>query len=461
MTYPLAPGTLIPEPIQNQGLVDTSNFSANNRPFDWIKDISKKTPNFNSPLTLISNATKKLTGTDPRYLWSFKAEIDPQGTFTATNVFNGTNLVTPVTGTPAADTTVYIKLGINADNQQSIANFFVPKNLLLLRNTSSHLHDRIGLVTAVVIDPLTTHATTATNTSYIAVKLLDSGQTGSLIETIDSVMKIGSAHAEGDQRPSSIATQPIWVTNYTQIHRKALGATGTALATTLRDPKTMQTMKSEAFFDVTLSLERSIIYGQPRDTVDAVSSRPLRTSGGALWMLRTYVPENILDYRTDPDFSGTDWIDGGIDWLEKVLNTTSLSGAKTKLAVSGRLAQTGLSKALRIQHDIAGKDGLNQKFGFSVKRYETPFVNIDIADSQAFSMNVGEANSMFLFSSTSIAQKTLRPMIYFETPQYANQGEDAKYGEFLAEIGWVFPNPYEMAFLTGVGLDNDGSMVPA
>lgn len=126
---------------------------------------------------------------------------------------------------------------------------------------------------------------TATATIVRAV-----GSTGAAIKTTDELLRVGSAAEEGALDKPARSRNPTELSNYTQIFREPIEATGTVLATRNRTkPRDWDRAANHAGIETAKDIEYAAMLGRP--SLNTSGTNPRRTTGG----FNYFATQNVTD----------------------------------------------------------------------------------------------------------------------------------------------------------------------
>jgi len=174
---------------------------------------------------------------------------------------------------------------------------------------------------------------------------------------------IGTAHAEGSDRPTARGMTVVHVPNFTQIFRNAWALTDTARASAI---ELGFTNISESRLDCStlhsVDIESAILFGQAK--MDTSGSQPLHATQGIIDAVTQYAPNNIATAGATTNMTQL------IDILEEAwIYSHNMGDSKTRVAFCG-------SKAMKVFNEIARLNGTIQLlpdqsgFGFSFQRFK-------------------------------------------------------------------------------------------
>lgn len=342
-----------------QGIRGTGNWETDQRPKSWREGVLYLEPNGDTPLYGLTSKLREKSITDPEHNWWTKALA--QDTASVVGVFEDVALSNAYDASDdyAAGSLVYLKM-----TAANIADFKVGHVVRML--------DASGDSVMTPINGIVRNRINNGASSVLVVELLeaDGAGTGDL-STCDKVAIIGSAYSEASQMPASLSYNPSKRTNYTQIFIDSMRGSRTMLRTKTRTGQQYQESKRETLQYHNIGIEQALLWGTPTEGTDATTGLPRRTMGGIYHYVKTYAPNNIVDYKTDSDFTGQEWIVGGEEWLDQQVETLFRYGTSgEKLCFCGPAALTAINRLAK----SAGLFSLSTDtigYGIKVKRYET------------------------------------------------------------------------------------------
>lgn len=155
------------------------------------------------------------------------------------------------------------------------------------------------------------------------------GTTAATITAADTIQSVGTAFAEGSDRPTAVSQKGEERLNYVQIFKNGWAITGTAVATQYLTGSQLAYNREMCFNYHAEDIERAMIWG--RKGVRAVNGQQLRTSNGILAQIEQY---------------------GG---LVQTANSNS---------VSGQLSLVDLQNFMRRIFDVQAKGMPNERIAF-------------------------------------------------------------------------------------------------
>lgn len=389
-----------------QGLRDTADYTADQRPKNWREGILLHMPNGNAPLYALTSRMKKKPTDDPEFSWFTKEFQQRRLALTAA-----------INATPGALTITVGGGGASALKKD---------NILLVEES--------GELLRVTADP-------TTDTSVVTLRGI-AGTTETAVDpavagTNPHVLVIGSAHEEGSLPPTSISHNPVKFYNYTQIFRDTLALTRTAKKTRLRTGDQVKESKRECLEQHSVDIERALWFGKPSE--DLTGAEPRRTTGGVLHWIGTAGP----DYTHDYTGSTTSFAD-----LEADMERIFRYGSSEKMAFCGNMFALVLQRIVR-KNSVWQFMGSEKEFGMNVMRLVTPFGSIVFKTHPLFTLLTGgSVGGTPYYGMTSaavvldMADLVYRPLddTKYEADIQQN-GLDGMQSGFLTEMGLELHHP--------------------
>lgn len=331
-----------------QGLRDTSNFVANQRPENWRQGLMLLYPNSaeaaKAPLTALTSLMKSESSNDPVYHWWEKS-------MQTRRVALGASLTAPAAGTVQSVTVVSGALG------------FKTGDVFLVEHTEE--------VVQVTADP-------SSDTSLT----LQRGAAGSTVTAVTyngagvnpNLVCIGSAFEEGSLAPTGVAFDPTDAYNYMQIFRSTLEMTRTAMKTRLRTPDQHKEAKRECLELIGVDMERAFFFG--RRSTGVKDGKPIRFTGG----LMSTIPAGNKLSVTGNSLTMLE--------LESFMLQIFRTGSSEKMAFAGLQALNTIQQTVRKNAQWNIQNGLKE-FGMAVTRITTPFGELVLKAHPLFSQMAG------------------------------------------------------------------------
>ena len=420
------------------GMRGSGDWSAEERPTNYRQGLLYLYPNGMMPLTGMLSKMAEEKVDDPQYTWWTKALAKQRGDLTG--VFTNASLTTPYVsgGTPA--TTLFVRLS------EAQASEFKVTHQVLLRKSDNLDLDTNAKVTAVVINGAS---------SYLACKLLEVDDNGGAVKlaSANAVLAIGNINSEGGPMPDAVAYDPQKFSNYIQTLRTSLSITRIARRTRLRTEDAYKEAKRESLELHGIEMEKMFFWGIPTENVGA-NGKLERTSGGLFYFIRSFAPENVFNYATDPAFAGRTWLSGGEEWLDASLEKVSRFGNADKMAFSGSGAVLGINRLAKSSGQVFLKS-MDTSYGLKVTEWVTPMLTINMRTHPLFSYEPTTRNTMVI-----VEPKELRYRFIDDTNFVEDDGKhgasrlDGTNEEWMTDCGLELHFPLKFAILSGINQDN-------
>ena len=383
----------------------TSNVLAGSRVRDVSKKIHEVDPNA-APFTLFFSKADSKVASNPKFEWQEKGL--PEKWLT---VNDGSNIAATVT-TVTVDT--------------PSGNYVRPGNILSVVRTG----EKLLVVTA------------SSATSMVVVRAFDGDQvTGSQINDGDDIKIIGSAHAEGADVGTLHSYQETQPFNYTQIFRRAFGATRTLTNSELYSGNSRSRQGMENARDFKILLEESFIYGEKSLLSTQETSAtlgPRRTAGG------------ILEFCTTTQAMGGTMTESELEtFAQTAFNATGGSAERFLAASATAVSVIDQLAASRLQ--VVPKE---KTYGVAITRWVTGHGEFNIVKHRLLESNTvvadGFAGHMIAIDPKKIGYRYLADSNIKLLKDRQAPGVDGWTDEYLAEIGWEIRNPTCHAIATGI-----------
>lgn len=411
------------------------------RPKSWREKILRLYPNGSVSLTALTALMRSSSLDDPEFYWFDKSLPTQAAAVTAGEIYtNAACTVAYVSGGAIGDV-VYVKA---TELVTGSSEFRVGHQVLICLSTDPKMNVN-GKVVSV---------SKAAYVATIGVKLLEADNNSAThdMSDADRIRIIGNINPEGGQMPDAVSYDPTKCYNTTQIFRTPLRLTRTRMKTKVRYGSTpYQEAKRDILELHGLEMEKSFIWGiYTIGTGD--NGQPERTTGG----LKSFIPSaNIEDYRSDTDFTGKTWLQGGKEFLNKWLEVVFRYGSRNRTAYVG----SGTILALNKLVEAYGQFQFTPKtlsYGIQIMQWVTPFGTIDMFTHPLFSQEASEMYSMMLFDPLNLEYRYIDDT-FFKADKTMKEGSwiniDGIAEEYLTECGLEVHHPTTMMYLTGFGYD--------
>jgi len=394
-----------------QGLRDTSNFVANERPENWRQGLMLLYPNSakagNAPLTALTSLMKSESTDDPHFHWFEKGFDDRRLELHATSG----DLANSSAG--SVDT-VTLAAGSNGLT-------FVANDLFRVEQT--------GEIVRLAVDP----------TSDTEIRIVR-GYAGSTPAAVDAngtginpnLVHIGSAFEEGSLAPTGTAFDPTEQYNYTQIFRETFEITRTASKTKLRTKSAIDEMKRENLEQIADQMEMAFWLG--KRSLSSQNQKPIRTTNGVINMIDS---NNVVSYTSGQV---------KLQDVEVNLEAAFKYGSSEKVAFAGNRAILALNQCIRKNTSAQWqvREGIKE-YGMQVSRITCPFGELVIKSHPRFNQITGGTTNgtayygmnswMFILDMDDIKYRYLTDsdLDYYDNLQIP--GADGLKAGHLAECG--------------------------
>jgi hypothetical protein len=416
------------------GMRGTGDWVQNQRPENWREMILRLYPNGSVPLTAIMSKMSSQSTDDPVYHWWDKSL--PSQRAVPTGIYTDAALTAAYASGGSAGDFLYLKMA-EADSKQ-----FMASHQVLLRASALDLDaDVTGIVTACVQNG---------TSSYIKVALIedDDNSTSADMSDCDVVYIIGSANAEGGATPTAVGYDPTEHSNYTQIFRNSLDHTRTAAKTRLRTGDQVAEAKRECLELHGIEMEKALILGKLALRTGS-NGKPERYTNG----IRAQITTNKSNYTKQAGVGN--WVDGGDEWLDNILEQIFRYGSNEKMALCGSGAILGINKLAKAKGTF-NMTAKTMDYGIQVVEVVTAFGTMYMKNHPLFTYEPTLRNSMLICEPRFFKYRYVDDTKY--KPETQANNIDGKQSEYLTEAGLELHFEQAHGWLDGVG---QNSSVPA
>lgn len=331
-----------------QGLRDTMNFVANQRPLNWREGILLLKPNGSAPLFAMTSLMKKRVVDDAEYNW-WEKELPSRRL-----------VLNEGAGLPTADTQILVTAG---------ALQLKAGDLLLLEET--------GEIVRVDVDPTADNDIATVTRDFPGLSneaIIDSDAAG----VNPNIFVLGSTYEEGSDAPTGVNYDVVKRNNYTQIFRDTLEITRTAANTRLRTGDQVREARRECLEIHSISLEKSFWRSAKVETT--VGGKPIRMMDGV---------ERFIDSGNIVDHAGaTVSLEELEVWMERIFRY----GSSQKLGFTGNIGMLTIQQAIRKNSTYQIHTG-EKEFGMNVSRLISPFGELVLKTHPLFNQITGGATA--------------------------------------------------------------------
>lgn len=377
------------------GLRGTGDWGTDVRPKNFREMILWRQPNGRAPLTALLSKARTQKTTDPEFSW-WEEELN------AIRV-----QINYTTGYVATDLTIVID---NGDAQD-----LVPGDVLLVEKALTSAYDHELVVVSSVTDATT-----------LVIKRGQANTTAASIANDTYLTKIGNVYEEGSTSPAASNRNPTKLYNYVQIFKTAFRITETAKVTTIRTGDPLREDKKRKMFDHAVAQELAYIFGKRYETTGA-GGKPLRFTGGLLFMLATYASTRIKAFTTTPTESTL------LDNMYQMWDYETSAGNE-RILFAGNGLLNGLNKlALNSSSSRINFNGYINLYGMKLAQWEFPQGTIYVKTHPLFNTHARFTNDGWCLDPSVLVHRPLR-----DTKMQANiQAPDAdeEKGQWITEAG--------------------------
>ena len=379
------------------GLRGTGDWATDERPKSFREYILWRNPNGQAPLTALLSKMKSEKVDDPEFNWweeelnAVRVDINLVGGFSTT----------------ATSLTI-------TDGDQD-GNDFVPGDVLLVEKAITSTYDHELIVVSSV-----------TSATVIVVQRAAAGTTAAPIADDTFLTKIGNVHEEGSASPNSSTRNPTKLNNYCQIFKTAYRITNTAKLTKTRTGDPLKNDKKRKMFDHSVALELAFLFGKRNESTGA-GGKPLRFTGGLLYMLSQYASTRIKAYTTTPTETNL------LDDVYPIWDYDSEAGSE-RVAFCGNGMLNSLNKLAKNSSSTRiNFDGFISVYGMRLQRWVFPQGEIFFKSHPLFNTHGRFTNDAFIFDPGAIRYRYIRDTAMQDNIQ-ANDADEQK-GQWLTECG--------------------------
>lgn len=282
-------------------------------------------------------------------------------------------------------------------------------------------------------------------TTYEVIRAA-AGSTASTSYTAgDDMFIIGSAYAEGVDVPAPDEWQEVHKFNFTQIFRRAFGASDTREATRSYFGANRAKVSGEKAIEHAMDIERAFLFGGRSEVQASGAATPtagtgvLRTTGGFTY----WATENVLDLNgaslSEPDLEG---------WLEDVFAHTTSGDSRLLLAAAPVITVLDMLAVDKIRT----VNDPNMTYGIAVRQWLTSHGNLNIVKHRLLADGGPDyAAGALAVDLKKVKMRTLAGRSTSLKRNRQSPGVDGWVDEYLTECGLQFANAEVHGKLLAVG----------
>jgi hypothetical protein len=392
------------------GMRGTGDWGVDERPKSFRETILWRSPNGQAPLLALSSKMKSEHVTDPEFAW-WEEEMNALRLTMA----NGTAYT-------ASDNTIVVSSNLND------ALDAVPGDLFMVEKDLTKTYDNEVVMVSSI-----------TNGTTVVFKRGQLGTTAAAIGVGAALTKIGNMFEEGSGAPPASTRNPTKLFNYVQIFKTTYDITNTAKNTKLRTGDPVKTDKKRKMFDHSVALEFAAIFGKRYETTGA-NGKPMRSSGGFLYMLSQYASSMITVFSTTPTETAF------TDAVYKVFDYDTGAGDE-RIVFAGNGALNSLNNLAKSQaRTRVNFDGIIDQYGMRLQKWVLPQGTIYVKTHPLFNLHGRFKNDMMIFDPTTFKIRYQRDTHFKDNIQ--NNDEDKQKGQWLSEIGFEFAHLKTSAWIS-------------
>lgn len=377
------------------GLRGTGDWGTDERPKNFREMILWRRPNGQAPLTALMSKTKSQKVNDPEFAW-WEEELNSVRI-----------LVNYTTGYATTDNTIIV------DGSDALE--LVPGDVLLKEAaiTTAYSHELV-LVSSI------------TDTNTVVLKRAQAGTTATPAADNTAFTKIGNVFEEGSSSPSASTRNPSKLYNYIQTFKTAFRITEIAKMTHARTGDPLANDKKRKMFDHSVSLELAFFFGKRYETTGP-AGKPLRFTGGVLFMLSQYASSRITAFTTTPTESTL------LDAVFPIWDYGTDAGDQ-RVCFAGNGFLNSLNKLAKNSSSTrVNFNGTITQYGMKLQEWIFPQGTLYVRTHPLFNTHARFTNDAFIFDPSCLIYRFLRDT----KPQNNIQAPDAdeEKGQWLTDCG--------------------------
>lgn len=393
------------------GLRGTGDWGTDERPKNFREYILWRRPNGTAPLTALLSKMKSEKTTDPEFKW-WEEEL------------NAVRLnVLFTTGFATTDNTLTVD-GTQTQNGQDL----VPGDILLVEKALTTAYDHELLLVSSV-----------TSTSVIVVQRGAANTSAAPIANNTNLTKVGNIYEEGSSSPNATTRNPTQLSNLCQIFKTAYRITNTAKLTYARTGDALKNDQKRKMFDHSVALELAFLFGKRYETTGA-AGKPMRYTGGLLYMLSQYANTRITAFTTTPTESTF------LSAVYPIWDYDTEAGAE-RIVFAGNGFLNSLNKLAKGSSSTRiNFDGYIDVYGMRLAHWIFPQGELYVKTHPLFNTHGRFTNDAFIFDPGAIRYRYVRDTAKQDNIQAPDADEQK--GQWLTECGLEFEHAKTSAWLS-------------
>ena len=391
------------------GMRGTGDWGTDERPKNFREAILWRSPNGSAPLIALMGKMKSEAVNDPEFSW-WEEEQNALRLTTSAAVYGTTDTTLTVTS--------------NLQDAQDV----VPGDLFLVEKTLTNAYDHEIIM-----------ASSVTNTTTVVFKRAQVGTSAAAIPVSSNLTKIGNIFEEGSNAPTASTRNPNKLYNYVQIFKTVYEITNTAKNTKTRTGDPVKNDKKRKMFDHSVALEFAAIFGKRYETTGP-NGKPMRASGGLLYMLSQYASSMITVFSTTPTESTF------TDAIYKVFNYDTGAGDE-RIVLAGNGALNSLNRLAASQSRTrVNFDGIITQYGMKLQKWILPQGVLYVKTHPLFNLHSRFTNDMAVIDGSVFKVRHQRDTHFKDNIQ--DNDSDSTKGQWLSEIGFEFAHLKTSAWIS-------------
>lgn len=377
------------------GLRGTGDWGTDERPKNFREMILWRRPNGQAPLTALLSRIKSQKVDDPEFS-HWEEEL------------NAIRLqINDATGYAAGSTALTVDGGDARD--------LVAGDVLLVESAITNAYSHEIIVVSSV-----------TSATVIVAKRGQAGSTAGLIADNTFLTKIGNVYEEGSLSPDATTRNPVKIWNLVQIFKTAYRITETAKRTRARTGDPLANDKKRRMFDHSVALELAWLFGKRHETTGP-QGKPLRFTGGLLYMLSQYANSRIVAFTTTPTETTL------MDAIVPIWDYATDAGDQ-RIVFAGNGALNSLNRLAKQQASTRiNFNGVVKEYGMRLQEWIFPQGSLFFKTHPLFNTHGRFTNDILIIDPSALAYRYIRDTKNQDNIQ-ANDADEQK-GQWLTEAG--------------------------
>jgi hypothetical protein len=352
------------------GLRGTGDWVTDQRPKDFREYILWRSPNGTAPLTALLSKMKKESCTDPEFNW-WEQEL---------------NAIRLTLNDAAGMSATSTSFTVDASDAQDL----VIGDILMVEKAMTTAYDHELIIVSSI-----------TSSTVFIAKRAQVGTTGAGMADNALMTKIGNAFAEGTGAPLASSRNPTKLNNFCQIFKTTYNLTGTAQETDTRTGDPVKIEKKIKMFDHAAAQELGFLFGKRFETTGA-NGKPIRFTGGMLYMLSQYASTRITAYTTTPTESTL------LDAVYPIWDYDTEAGNE-RIAFCGNGALNSLNKLAKASSSTRiNFNGYITLYGMKLAEWIFPQGSIYLKTHPLFNTHGRFTNDIFIFDPSAMRYRYVR-----------------------------------------------------